>query len=156
MIFGVNSLETGTQKQVAYNAYIYANQETKTKLQEEWRTTFKNTRNDLAVNKNDIALKPIDEQAIEKLQKTLAMYVTYFTDDITKSINYTKAFFPMNLEFTIDGINGLKYGDILQFDGIPRRYTDSYVFMIVGITHTVTETGDWTTGVTCNPRVRTL
>ena len=156
MIFGVNSLETGTQKQVAYNAYIYANQETKTKLQEEWRTTFKNTRNDLAVNKNDIALKPIDEQAIEKLQKTLAMYVTYFTDDITKSINYTKAFFPMNLEFTIDGINGLKYGDILQFDGIPRRYTDSYVFMIVGITHTVTETGDWTTVVTCNPRVRTL
>ena len=84
------------------------------------------------------------------------MYVTYFTDDITKSINYTKAFFPMNLEFTIDGINGLKYGDILQFDGIPRRYTDSYVFMIVGITHTVTETGDWTTVVTCNPRVRTL
>ena len=35
---------------------------------------------------------------IEKLQKTLAMYVTYFTDDITKSINYTKAFFPMNLD----------------------------------------------------------
>ncbi len=60
----------------------------------------------------------------------------------------------MNLEFTIDGINGLKYGDILQFDGIPKRYKDAFVFMIVGITHTVSTSGDWTTQVTCNPRVR--
>ena len=118
------------------------------------KETYGTSKLDLAITKNDIALKPVDQPVIEKLRDALAMYVTYFTDDIKKSLNYTKAYFPMNLEFTIDGINGLKYGDVLQFDGIPRRYVDAFVFMIVGITHTVDASGQWTTSITCNPRVR--
>lgn len=154
MIFGINSLETGTQKQVAFSSYIYADEATRKELEKRWRETYGTTKIDLAITKNDIALKPIDEPAIEKLRDALAMYVTYFTDDIKKSLNYTKAYFPMNLEFTLDGINGLKYGDVLQFDGIPKRYVDAFVFMIVGITHTVDTSGQWTTSITCNPRVR--
>jgi hypothetical protein len=154
MIFGITSAETGTQKQVAFSSYIYANAETKKKLEETWKTSYKTNIVSLAKAKNDVAYKLTDGPAAKTLQEALAKYVTYFTDDIKQSLNFTKAFFPMNLEFTIDGINGLKYGDILQFDGIPKRYKDAFVFMIVGITHTVSTSGDWTTQVTCNPRVR--
>lgn len=154
MIFGINSLQTGTQKQVAFSSYIYADEATRKQLENTWRTTYGTTKLDLAIAKNDVGLKPVDQPAIEKLRDALAMYVTYFTDDIKQSLNYTKAIFPMNLEFSIDGINGLKYGDVLQFDGIPKRYIDAFVFMIVGITHTIDTAGTWTTAVTCNPRVR--
>jgi phage protein D len=65
-----------------------------------------------------------------------------------------KSIFPMELEFTIDGINGLKYGDVLSFDGLPKRYTESFVFTILGITHAVSNEGEWTTQVKCNPRIR--
>ena len=154
MIFGINSLETGTQKQAAFSSYIYADEATRKELENKWRETYGITKLDLAIAKNDIALKPLESPAIERLKDALAMYVTYFTDDIKQSLNYTKAYFPMNLEFTIDGINGLKFGDVLQFDGIPKRYVDAFVFMIVGITHSVSTDGQWTTSVTCNPRVR--
>ena len=60
----------------------------------------------------------------------------------------------MELEFTIDGINGLKYGDVLSFDGLPKRYTDSFIFAIMGITQAVSNEGEWTTQVKCVPRVR--
>jgi phage protein D len=62
----------------------------------------------------------------------------------------------MELEFTIDGINGFKYGDVLTFAGLPRRYTDAFVFTIMAVTHEVSNTGDWTTKIRCVPRVRIL
>lgn len=154
MIFGINAIGSGTQKQVAYSGYIYSDAETKLKLEQDWKADYATNNLVLAKEKNNIAVKPKDATAIDTLQKALESYVIYFTDDIKKSLNFTKAYFPMNLSFTIDGINGLKYGDVLQFDGIPRRYRDSYVFMIVGITHSVSTSGEWTTEVTCNPRVR--
>jgi len=154
MIFGITSGETGTQKQVSFSSYIYADAETKKTLESKWRADYTKYSIDLAVKKNDVALKPNDVTAMLTLKSALAKYTTYFTDDIKKSLNYTKAIFPMNLEFTIDGINGLKYGDVLQFDGIPKRYKDAFVFTITGITHTVSTDGQWTTAVTCNPRTR--
>jgi hypothetical protein len=60
----------------------------------------------------------------------------------------------MELEFTIDGINGFKYGDVLSFAGLPARYTRSFVFTVLGITHKVSTTGEWLTTIKCNPRVR--
>jgi hypothetical protein len=60
----------------------------------------------------------------------------------------------MDLEFTIDGINGFKFGDVLNFDGLPKRYTDAFVFTVLGISHSVQTNGNWTTKIKCNPRVR--
>ena len=154
MIFGITSAEAGTQKQVAYSGYIYSSPEDKKKLEEKWKTSYETNNRGLAIAKNNKALKPIDDEATKLLQVALEQYVTYFTDDIKKSMNSTKAIFPMDLEFTIDGINGFKYGDILQFDGIPKRYIESYVFFVAGITHQVSTDGQWTTTLKCNPRVR--
>jgi hypothetical protein len=155
MIFGIDSWDTGTQKQTAYNPYIYADAETRTRLAEEWKLKYTGTSIDLADKKYEYVQKPAnDPQVIADLQSVLKKYVTYFTPNIEASIQTSKAIFPMELEFTIDGINGLKYGDVLGFDGLPRRYTESFVFAIMGITQAVSTDGQWTTQVRCVPRVR--
>jgi hypothetical protein len=154
MIFGLQAGQSGTQKQVSYNAYIYASTESRIQLEQQWKTDYETSRLGLAKAKNDKASKPEDAEAIKTLRAALELYVTYFTDDIKKSMNSTKVVFPMDLEFTIDGLNGFKFGDVLQFDGLPKRYRDSYVFTVIGITHEIATDGQWTTTLKCNPRVR--
>ena len=154
MIFGIDSWNTGPQKQTAYNPYIYADAETRAKIAEEWRIKYTGTSQDLADKKYAYVQKPNDPQAISDLKSILEKYVTWFTPNIEDSMQTSKAIFPMELEFTIDGINGLKYGDVLSFDGLPKRYTDSFIFAIMGITQAVSNEGEWTTQVKCVPRVR--
>jgi hypothetical protein len=154
MIFGLDSSKSSTQKQTAYNPYIYADAENKERLAKEFAEDYLNAIATLKSRKHTYALRPADTQNIANLAKSLEDYVTHFTPDITKSIGLNKSIFPMELEFTIDGINGFKYGDVLNFAGLPKRYTDSFIFTILGITHTVSNTGEWTTTIKCNPRIR--
>ena len=155
MVYGIDSNKTGTQRVTTYNPYIYADAETRKQLADDWKTEHKQAIRKLAEAKEKIAKKPEkDEQIIKELKQVLEKYVTYFTDDIEKSIGNNKSIFPMELEFTIDGINGFKYGDVLNFNGLPKRYTDSFVFTVLGIEHTVSNEGEWTTRIKCNPRIR--
>ena len=154
MIFGVESWDTGTQKQTAYNPYIYADGEQREKLQKQWSTKHKTALLDLGDKKYDYVLKPDVPEVIEKLQKALEAYVSFYYENIEDSIEQAKSIFPMDLEFTIDGINGFKFGDVLNFDGLPKRYTDAFVFTVLGISHTVQNNGQWQTKIKCNPRVR--
>jgi|688.fasta_scaffold121892_3 hypothetical protein len=154
MIFGIDSWDTGNQKQTAFNPYIYADGETRTKLANDWKRKYTETSINLSDIKYEKVQKPVDPETIKKLQDILAKYVTWFTPNIEDSMQLNKSIFPMELEFTIDGINGLKYGDVLSFDGLPKRYTESFVFTILGITHAVSNEGEWTTQVKCNPRIR--
>ena len=57
--------------------------------------------------------------------------------------------FTYSAEFTVDGIHGFRYGDVLQFPGIPKRYRDHTIFNILQIVHTIDNSGKWTTKVTC-------
>ena len=155
MVYGIDSNKTGTQRVTTYNPYIYADAETRKQLADDWKTEHKQAIRKLAEAKEKIAKKPEkDEQIIKELKQVLEKYVTYFTDDIEKSIGNNKSIFPMELEFTIDGINGFKYGDVLNFNGLPKRYTDSFVFTVLGMEHTVSNEGEWTTRIKCNPRIR--
>ena len=155
MVYGIDSNKTGTQRVTTYNPYIYADAETRKQLADDWKTEHKQAIRKLAEAKEKIAKKPEkDEQIIKELKQILEKYVTYFTDDIEKSIGNNKSIFPMELEFTIDGINGFKFGDVLNFNGLPKRYTDSFVFTVLGIEHTVSNEGEWTTRIKCNPRIR--
>jgi hypothetical protein len=154
MIFGVESWDTGTQKQTAYNPYIYADGEQREKLQQQWATKHNSALLDLGDKKYDYVLKPDVLEVIEKLQKALEAYISFYYENIEDSIEQAKSIFPMDLEFTIDGINGFKFGDVLNFDGLPKRYTDAFVFTVLGISHNVQTTGNWTTKIKCNPRVR--
>jgi hypothetical protein len=104
--------------------------------------------------KQTFAQRPSDSKTVENLIKELESYVSYFTPDIAESIGTNKSIFPMELDFTIDGINGFKFGDVLNFDGLPKRYTEAFVFTILGIEHKVSNEGEWTTTIKCNPRIR--
>jgi hypothetical protein len=154
MVFGVESWNTGTQKQTAYNPYIYADSEAKIILQKDWANKHKTALLELGDKKYDFVLKPDIPEVIDKLEKALESYVSFYYENIEDSIQQSKSIFPMDLEFTIDGINGFKFGDVLNFDGLPKRYTDAFVFTVLGITHTVQSSGLWQTKLKCNPRVR--
>jgi hypothetical protein len=76
-------------------------------------------------------------------------YLQYPTPTIQES-NQTKApIIPFDASFTIDGINGFKYGDVLSFIGLPKRYQENCVFLVVGQTDSVATDGQWTTAIRC-------
>ena len=85
----------------------------------------------------------------QALWKALSSYIKYPTSDIRKSQQITAPIFPFSVEFTIDGINGFRYGDVLQFVALPKKYRVNTVFSIISITHTVGTDGQWTTAIRC-------
>jgi len=90
-----------------------------------------------------------DRSGVAFLYKSLSDYIKNPTDDIRKTQQITAPIFPFTAEFTIDGINGLRYGDVLTFDALPTKYRVNTVFSIISVTHNVSNTGQWTTAVKC-------
>jgi len=103
----------------------------------------------LKQTKERLSLAPMEPEFIAALNRALANYLKFPTDDIRKSQQITAPIFPFDVSFTIDGINGLKYGDVLTFDALPMRYRVHTVFSIIGIEHSVKTSGEWTTDVKC-------
>jgi len=99
--------------------------------------------------KQRLSLSPMEPEFVAALNRALANYLKFPTDDIRKSQQITAPIFPFDVSFTIDGINGLKYGDVLTFDALPMRYRVHTVFSIIGIEHSVKTSGEWTTDVKC-------
>ena len=90
-----------------------------------------------------------DTTHVTALYIALSNYIKLPTDSIQKSQQITAPIFPFTAEFTIDGINGLRYGDVLTFEALPTKYRVNTVFSVISITHTVTNAGEWTTAVRC-------
>ena len=76
-------------------------------------------------------------------------HIQYPTDDIIASNKTAAPTIPFTTNFTIDGINGFRYGDVLMFDGLPDRYKNNVVFSVIKINHVVTTNGQWTTQIQC-------
>lgn len=76
-------------------------------------------------------------------------YLQYPTPKIQSSNQMKAPIIPFDASFTIDGINGFKYGDVLSFIGLPKRYQENCVFLVVGQTDTVATDGQWTTAIRC-------
>ena len=108
----------------------------------EISTQLRNTR-------SDFGLSPTVPEKSQALWKALSSYIKYPTDDIRKSQQISAPIFPFSAEFTIDGINGFRYGDVLQFSALPKKYRVNTVFSIISITHTVGTDGQWTTVIRC-------
>jgi len=87
-----------------------------------------------------------------ELSLALKRYIQYPTSDIKNSNLLTAPLFPFTVNFTISGINGFRYGDVLTFDGLPEKYRVNTVFSIISISHTVSNTGEWKTQITCIQR----
>jgi hypothetical protein len=84
-----------------------------------------------------------------ELSNALIKHIQWPTDKIDKSAHMTAAVYPMEVSFTIDGINGLRYGDTVEFNALPAKYKNNTTFSIIGITHTVSTNGEWITNINC-------
>ncbi len=103
----------------------------------------------LKQTKAKLGLAPYEPELIQGLWTALNNYVKYPTGNIKESQIMVAPIFPFTAEFTIDGVNGFKYGDVVTFNLLPSRYQTNTVFSIIGIQHKVGETGDWQTVIKC-------
>ena len=103
----------------------------------------------LRETKQSFANAPTVPEKSQALYKALTSYVNFPMADIRKSQQMTAPIFSFDVEFTIDGINGFRYGDTLTFDALPLKYRINTVFAIISITHTVTSDGQWQTIIRC-------
>lgn len=85
----------------------------------------------------------------QSLNKALIEYVKKPFADFRQSQLMSAPIFPFEAVITIDGINGFRYGDVLQFEALPLRYRMNTVFSVINISHTVSSTGEWLTELRC-------
>ena len=91
------------------------------------------------------------------LHTSLRKHLQYPKSSLEESVNLKAPVIPFDASFTIEGVNGFRYGDVLEFSGLPKRYTQNTVFCIIGIDHTVSATGEWSTKIHCimRPKIDT-
>ena len=119
------------------------------KLKTQYRETHIEFLNTLRTAKINFGKNPTSPQRIAELREALTKYVQYPSPLLTETNQLTAPMYPFDVEITIDGINGFRYGDVLQFLGLPERYRRNAVFSIINITHTVSNSGEWTTKLKC-------
>ena len=90
----------------------------------------------------------------DALRAALKKHLQYPKLDIGDSSVLGSPQFPYEVDFVTDGINGFRYGDVLQFPGIPKRYISNTVFFITNILHTVDTAGMWTTKISAQMRAK--
>jgi len=133
-----------------YLNFMYAeNDETRDKLKERYEGQYNKYKALLDVAKQEYGLNPSSEEKIKALRIALRKHLQYPTKKIDTSNSINAPMFTYSAEFTVDGIHGFRYGDVLQFPGIPKRYKDHTIFNILQIVHTINSSGTWTTKVTC-------
>ena len=124
----------------------------------ELKKKYKDTHEKYITALNGTAAKvgknPDSNEERISLQQALEKYIQYPTEKIELTNNIAAPTIPFEASFTIDGIHGFRYGDVLQFDALPDRYRRNTVFSIININHTVGTNGEWTTGVKCIMRPR--
>lgn len=81
------------------------------------------------------------------LRDAMQKYIQFPLPTIEQSNNVAAPVIPFDTEFTVDGINGFKYGDVISFRVLPTRYVTNTVFSVINVTHTIGSDGVWTTTV---------
>lgn len=128
----------------------YGSSEIVRKLSEEYVKLHNKYVQALFKARQDFGNNIKSPEKLVALQDALVKYVQYPTPDIEQSsITAVAPVFPFDVEFTIDGINGFRYGDILEFPGLPAKYKTATTFTIVGLSHTISNAGEWTTRIRC-------
>jgi hypothetical protein len=175
LMYAINSSDKVTEDQVApymnfmYNnaatkrsgtganttdTVVYGDKEMTRKLAEQYKETHEKYLKQLHDAREAFGADPTNTQKQISLAAALKKYIQYPRPTIEQSNQLAAPVFPIDAEFTIDGINGFRYGDIVDFPGIPEKYRRCTTFTIKGISHSVSEAGEWTTKVSCMMRPR--
>jgi hypothetical protein len=148
----LNQGDNVTEDQIApYMNFMYnsKNPEQINEVLKTYKNKFTKNIQQLTDAKRNYGLSPGVIERKQALYKAVTDYIKFPTDDIRTSQQITAPIFPFDVSFTIDGINGLRYGDVLVFKALPLKYQINTVFSIIGITHNVDTDGQWTTQVKC-------
>lgn len=155
LLFGFRSQAVSPTKVASYNPYLISNSsKAREEEQEKWKENHEKSLTQLADAKSELTKDIYDKSYIDNLQNALELYVKYSEPSLQESIDQQKPRWLYTLEFTVDGINGFKFGDVLQFRGLPKKYNQDYVFIVDKITHQIDATGQWTTTLNCGTRAR--
>lgn len=104
---------------------------------------------ELKATKTKLSDNTKDPNLQAKLKAALIQYIKYPKERIADSVLIGSPQFPYEVTFTIDGVGGFRYGDVVTFDGIPQRYRNNTVFSVKDIQHNVDTSGMWTTKLSC-------
>ena len=118
-------------------------------LDKEYEASFTKYDDELKKAKQKYGEDPNNSDNKIKLLTALEKKIQYPSTSIRKSNTMTSPVYPHEVEFTIDGINGLRYGDVLEFNILPDRYKQFATFSIIALKHNIDTSGTWTTIVTC-------
>lgn len=132
--------------------YTYADETTKERLRTEFTKNHNSALEELIKAKQEYGLDFYNSTKLSQLNKALVNYLKYPYSDIETANAEQGPVFPLDITFIIDGINGLKYCDILEFPALPTRYSRNAVFYITNVSHDVDSAGEWKTTVTCRMR----
>lgn len=141
-----------TEQEIApYMNYMYSSKDANaiTNFISSYRTKHEEYLQSLTETKIKLGLSPTTPELQQALYKALSNYVKYPTPDVKRSQTMIAPILPFTVDFEIDGINGFRYGDVLTFEMLPSKYQVNTVFSIIGITHTVSNEGVWTTNIRC-------
>jgi hypothetical protein len=83
------------------------------------------------------------------LKDALQKYIQYPKPSIIAASQMQSPIYPYEVEFTIDGINGFRFGDVVEFEALPKRYQNGTTFSIASVNHTVNTNGEWDTKIRC-------
>lgn len=145
-MYAANSVErTGPHESVG----TLITQDELKKINDNYRSTHEKYKKQLVDTKKAFGDSITNTEKQAELAQSLQKYIQYPTPTIVNTNSIAAPVIPFDVEFTIDGINGFRYGDVLTFDAIPDRYKRNAVFSIINITHTVATDGQWTTTVRC-------
>jgi hypothetical protein len=144
-----------TEAQIApYMNFMFnaQNKDQLSKLTQNFSDTHEAAVAGLANASQQFGDSPSVQEHQQALYKALAEYIKYPVKDWRRAQQMTAPLYPFEASVTLDGIQGFRYGDVVQFDALPLRYRRNTVFSIMGINHTVTSTGEWTTELKCMMR----
>jgi hypothetical protein len=145
-MYTANTIERTGPNEVISNGITQEDLDNINKIYKDSHTKFLKQYQDALVNFGN---KPTLLESRTTLRDALEKHLQYPTLTIKQSNQLNAPVIPFDVEFTIDGVNGFRYGDVLTFDALPTRYKRNAVFSIVSIVHTVGSDGQWTTTVRC-------
>ena len=118
-------------------------------LKQKYKESHENYLLALKIAKQEFGDTKKNDSKQTQLRGALQKYIQYPSPTIKESAEMGSPIYPYDIEFTIDGINGFRYGDVLEFDAIPSKYKNGTTFSVIAVNHNVTTTGEWTTDIKC-------
>jgi len=131
------------------DSYTNDNAKSLETLDKEYAESYKKYNDELIKAIADYGSAPTNKDFKLKLNGATKKKMQYPTKSIQSSAQMTSPIYPHEIEFTIDGVHGFRYGDVLEFNILPNRYKKFATFSIIGVTHDVNTSGMWNTNIKC-------